>query len=222
MFAARKLSLAAALSLATLAVASPASAAQQVVQPSTNPCSTSYVSGAIACQGYYGRNLLQGEPGSNTSTEVRNILTLLLNGTPSTTDSTPTRNTSAYTGNYGSLDTSKILATISPLNGAQVIDFGTFMMSGLTVVGIHFGNNSDPGAEGANNFTGFWLVDLGQTSTNRITLASSGGTSNAQIFATTVPAVPEPSTWAMLLLGFGVIGTSMRRRRSSGRLLQAA
>ena len=28
-----------------------------------------------------------------------------------------------------------------------------------------------------------------------------------------ISAVPEPATWAMLLLGFGVVGTSLRRRR---------
>ncbi|HET6941946.1 MAG TPA: PEPxxWA-CTERM sorting domain-containing protein [Sphingomicrobium sp.] len=27
------------------------------------------------------------------------------------------------------------------------------------------------------------------------------------------PGVPEPSTWAMMLLGFGAIGFSMRHRR---------
>ena len=27
-------------------------------------------------------------------------------------------------------------------------------------------------------------------------------------------AVPEPATWAMMLLGFGAIGFGMRRRRS--------
>jgi hypothetical protein len=30
---------------------------------------------------------------------------------------------------------------------------------------------------------------------------------------TLVPSVPEPATWAMMLLGFGAIGFSMRRRR---------
>jgi len=27
------------------------------------------------------------------------------------------------------------------------------------------------------------------------------------------PAVPEPGTWAMLLLGFGLMGWSLRRER---------
>lgn len=36
-------------------------------------------------------------------------------------------------------------------------------------------------------------------------------------------SVPEPATWAMMLLGFGGIGMAMRRRRSSdGRLMQVA
>jgi hypothetical protein len=35
-------------------------------------------------------------------------------------------------------------------------------------------------------------------------------------------SVPEPATWAMMLLGFGGIGMAMRRRRSSGQLLQIA
>jgi hypothetical protein len=32
---------------------------------------------------------------------------------------------------------------------------------------------------------------------------------------TVTAAVPEPGTWAMMLLGFGAIGVAMRRRRSS-------
>lgn len=32
--------------------------------------------------------------------------------------------------------------------------------------------------------------------------------------APSAPAVPEPATWAMMLLGFGAIGFGMRRRRS--------
>lgn len=40
--------------------------------------------------------------------------------------------------------------------------------------------------------------------------------------STTVPAVPEPSTWAMLILGFGVVGAMMRTRNRRTLVLQAA
>lgn len=39
---------------------------------------------------------------------------------------------------------------------------------------------------------------------------------------TPVGAVPEPSTWAMMLLGFGAIGASMRRKRKPITLPQLA
>lgn len=41
--------------------------------------------------------------------------------------------------------------------------------------------------------------------------------------APTVAAVPEPGTWALMLLGFGAVGYSMRRRRRQGaHIFQAA
>jgi hypothetical protein len=36
----------------------------------------------------------------------------------------------------------------------------------------------------------------------------------------TVSAVPEPGTWAMMLLGFGAIGWSLRRREETGSVSQ--
>ncbi|WP_114227940.1 MULTISPECIES: FxDxF family PEP-CTERM protein [Sphingomonas] len=36
------------------------------------------------------------------------------------------------------------------------------------------------------------------------------------------PAVPEPATWALMLLGFGAVGFSMRRRQAGSFLQQAA
>ena len=37
-----------------------------------------------------------------------------------------------------------------------------------------------------------------------------------------IGAVPEPATWAMMLIGFGAMGVSLRRRRRTHNLLQAA
>ena len=42
-----------------------------------------------------------------------------------------------------------------------------------------------------------------------------GGGPPGQPPPTQPPAVPEPGTWAMLILGFGATGIAMRRRRSS-------
>lgn len=37
-----------------------------------------------------------------------------------------------------------------------------------------------------------------------------------------VPAAPEPGTWAMLILGFGIVGHALRRRRSTDKAVAAA
>ncbi|MEO7410853.1 MAG: PEPxxWA-CTERM sorting domain-containing protein [Sphingomicrobium sp.] len=62
-------------------------------------------------------------------------------------------------------------------------------------------------------------------STYRIDL--SGGGQSVTYFAqigtgAAVAAVPEPATWAMMLIGFGAMGVSLRRRRRTQSLLQAA
>ena len=46
-------------------------------------------------------------------------------------------------------------------------------------------------------------------------LAGSGGGGGSTAFA---PAVPEPSTWMMMISGFGVLGFALRRRRRLARL----
>jgi hypothetical protein len=210
---ARKVAIAATLASAA-AVATPASAA--VPTPIANdPCSAGYVQGALACQGYYGGNLFQGNAGSATNADIQTILNHLLSGSP-----TPTNTTGGYAPPY-TLDISHVLATFD--NPGQTINFGV-TLSGLTVFGAHFGNNTD---SDQNNVSAFWLVNL-TTPTNHITLLNNGttttaGTSNAQLYATGInSAVPEPATWALMLLGFGGMGVAMRRRRQQTTLLQMA
>lgn len=181
--------------------------------PATDPCSSGFVVGAIACQGYYGSNLLTGGQGSATTAAELTYINLLLNGTASTSDTTPTNNTGGYSPPY-SIPDSTVLAALTDLNGSSTMNFG-ITLSGLTILGAHFGNNIE---SDANNVTAFWLVDLGNTSTTTLNFVNGQGSSNAQIFGTGGTHLPEPSTWAMMLFGFGAIGVSMRRSRRKNTL----
>lgn len=56
-----------------------------------------------------------------------------------------------------------------------------------------------------------------------ITGVHGGGESFTIVNVHGAPGVPEPATWAMMLLGFGGIGFALRRgRKQNGRLLQIA
>jgi hypothetical protein len=59
-----------------------------------------------------------------------------------------------------------------------------------------------------------------------LTVQGTPGTQNGSFGGTlafaAASAVPEPSTWAMMLIGFGAVGYSMRRRKVGYQALQAA
>lgn len=205
-----------ALAASALAATTPVSAASKPTPtPLTDPCSYAFVTGAIACQGYYGGNLITGTTGSATTAAELSAINLLLNG-PATTFG-PTY----VAGSYGSLGYDTVLGALANLNGTATLNFSPLNLSGLTILGAHFGNNTD---SLSNNVTAFWLVDLGSTSTSTIYLSNGAGSSNAQIFATGVSSpVPEPATWAMMLFGFGAMGASLRiSRRRKGQIAQIA
>ena len=56
-------------------------------------------------------------------------------------------------------------------------------------------------------------LDFGTEGADFVMLDSIEGFSNAVLYTTGTPAVPEPGTWAMMLLGFGAAGYAMRRNR---------
>jgi hypothetical protein len=74
----------------------------------------------------------------------------------------------------------------------------------------------------------FRLVSANQTAANGGTVATggtfrvenyvSGGTESPFSINGTVSAVPEPATWAMLMIGFGFVGAVARRRRQTVRV----
>lgn len=113
----------------------------------------------------------------------------------------------------GYVGTGAYISTIPTIgSGTATINFGQTMF-GLTIIGLHYGSAGD-GGEG----TSFFLFDAGTAGVNSVTVASrtntnfNFGLSNAALFSTT-RGVPEPATWAMMLLGFGGMGLVIRRRR---------
>ena len=88
------------------------------------------------------------------------------------------------------------------------IDFTSILLDGFAFVQTGF----DPAAE-------VWELDpvLLAAGPHVITVnGSSAGTTGGGSYSGTInvaPPVPEPATWAMLLLGFGAVGFTMRRRR---------
>jgi hypothetical protein len=102
--------------------------------------------------------------------------------------------------------------TFSNLSGATDLTalFGT--LTGTDVFGIHFGGSG--GGE-----TAFYKIDFGSGGTLTLNLPSSSSITH---FSGMAGAVPEPATWALMLLGFGGMGISLRRRRKVAGLLQIA
>lgn len=80
-----------------------------------------------------------------------------------------------------------------------------------TVVGGYLGPQLFTGSNSAPTLrTGaFALTDGPNNATGTLTV-------------TTVAAIPEPATWAMMVIGFGLAGSAMRRRRITTRVSYAA
>jgi hypothetical protein len=87
-------------------------------------------------------------------------------------------------------------------------------LTGVQVFGIHYGGGAG-GGESA-----FYQIDFGGPPGHPLTLTLPAS-SNVYLF-TSPQAVPEPATWAMMLIGFGGIGMAMRRRRPSKQLMHVA
>lgn len=89
--------------------------------------------------------------------------------------------------------------TITGLDGNGQNFYGIVATAGEQLTGLSFGNFSPAGSG---------IQALNQVRLNLVPAA----------------AVPEPGTWAMMLLGFGAMGTAMRRsrRRNAKTLLQMA
>ncbi|GAA3996073.1 hypothetical protein GCM10022211_00990 [Sphingomonas humi] len=118
-------------------------------------------------------------------------------------------------GSCGTLTDIPNLSTFSPI--------ANFMS--LTVNGIQFDLNnitsvSRPGS--FLNFEGTGVIRMTGFDATPGTFSFSAQGNQLQTFSAAAGAVPEPGTWALMLVGFGAIGFSMRRRRATARFLPQA
>jgi hypothetical protein len=125
------------------------------------------------------------------------------------------------TSTFGTL--SLFVGTIAAFDGSvNDLDFTNVFLSGTGLVG----NVAVPqtmgepieqrGLAGLNVGPGNFVLTVQGTP------GSQNGSFAGTVAFAAASAVPEPSTWAMMLIGFGAVGYSMRRRKVGYQALQAA
>lgn len=195
---ARKFPLAIATALAVAVTASPVMAKKGGNTPTPTPpptladCTATYgtvVNGAVGCQGFFTGNIFNQSDAAIQQTAVGNL-------------------GASFNGVFGSLPSGSL--------SGNTVGFGQTLY-GVTIVGMHFGNIANPNnlnfvGQGNNeNVSVLWKFDFGTTGAAGVTLLDTRGFSNAALYnANLVPPIPEPGTWAMLILGFGAVGGAMR------------
>jgi hypothetical protein len=102
---------------------------------------------------------------------------------------------------------------------ATDVDFSSVWLTGTGIIGSILIN---PHAGSTDQFEHHALTDLALgAGTYTLNVAGTRGTTATFTGNISFAAVPEPGTWAMMLLGFGAVGFAMRRRRTPA-LMQIA
>jgi hypothetical protein len=156
---------------------------------------------------------------AQASTVTYNLVLTAISGPESGSGSftvvTPTPSTSFDTVSNGQLTAMSFM-----------VDGMTFDLTNSTSAGVGF-NNNGPGTPEVINTIGY----TGQRDSFVFQLSAGGFTysfsdshnttlnSSGTIVATVAPAVPEPSTWAMMVLGFVGVGFMGYRRRNCAQRL---
>ena len=183
-----------ALATAAMVAAAPASA--------TTACASTDISPAAqACQGFFAGNLLNQ---SNFAAQQTALSALGY----------------SLTGSFSDIPAGNIL---TGLNGQQTIDFAS-LLYGITYIGVHYGNGvGSPGyapkGKADGDDTAFYRFDAGTTGLDTFML-NFKASSNVVLYSTgtPTPGVPEPGTWAMMLLGFGAVGGALSRSKRKNAL----
>jgi hypothetical protein len=183
---------------AAVGLSTPAMATIEVSAPTAVGCASGPLAPpADKCAGYYDNNQFSN---SNVGAQQSAIDLLLGAGN--------------YTVNWNALVNAGLVVSGSDLTALNNL---LATAGGQVVLGLHWGNV--PGDAG--NVSAFYLWN--NATTGSIHLTNTQGYSNAVLYRSVPAGVPEPATWAMMLVGFAGIGMAMRRgRRATNALMQIA
>jgi hypothetical protein len=108
-------------------------------------------------------------------------------------------------------------------DGANPITFEAFDQNGVSL-GVIIGNNADGSITGETAEDRFFgAINTGGIS--MLTISDTAGIEIDQVqygLLSQIAGVPEPSSWAMMVIGFGAIGFSLRRNKRRIAQLQRA
>ena len=168
------------------------------VSTDAGPCSVGDISpAALLCSGYFDGNLISNSAG-NLADQVAGLASIGFAWDSST------YNEAAF--------------KVTDLMGANPNFIP--LLYGISYIGVHYGAGSFPKPKPAGGATAFYKIDAGTAGLDFVSL-TRGASSNAYLYSTGTPGggggglggVPEPATWAMMIIGFGGVGAVMRRRR---------
>jgi hypothetical protein len=210
----KKFAFAGAIAALTMAVAGTASAAVSFTPNGASP-STGYTvidkfDNATGLFNPTGNGYLlttnhdsQGAPPANSNPYDTSYLSVLGNGGVSINFSALTSAAvHAFEFDWGSIDSFNTLVIHGSAGDITIIP-GSASFPNLA--------NGDQVAAGTNGL--FRVVgDAGETFTG-LTLTS--GQNSFEIDNLAIPGVPEPATWAMMILGLGAMGVALRSRRTA-------
>ncbi len=119
---------------------------------------------------------------------------------------------SLYWGSVDTYNTLELLDTAGNLIGS---------VAASTFTGIQVGPPANGGqGVGATNRRIYFTTSAGDSLIGGMRFRSTANSFEVDNIA--LGAVPEPATWAMMILGFGLVGAAMRSRRLRNRQAQAA
>lgn len=196
---------------ATAAMALPAAASAAITLGSVTP-GTAVYSGPTPTYDFESPAPVSGGLVTNTSVSGVSAQPFGSSGnfwTVSPADGSPGNMDLSSFGNISNI--SFIWGSVDAYNLLEFLDVGGNVLASFTGSDIFNPANGSQTDPNLNPVVRFNLTDGSQTAFTTLRLSSTSNAFETDNFA--VNAVPEPATWALMMIGFAAVGFGMRRRR---------